>query len=158
MLIKNHRRETLMDINNRVRWLRIASAFTIAFGLLMATAAVPALQAPMAFMLDFVYLPVDGAPTLSGEAPRLLNAITGGLMAGWGVMLWLVATELLPQNPALGRRLILIGIGTWFVIDSSMSVAAGAPLNALFNTGFLLLFFLPVWTLGGDATPARRAT
>lgn len=35
-------------------------------------------------------------------------------------------------------------VGTWFVVDSSMSFAAGAPLNALLNVSFLALFCLPV--------------
>jgi hypothetical protein len=62
----------------------------------------------------------------------------------------------MPRDPALARRLILLGIGGWYVVDSSMSIAAGAPLNALFNTGFLLLFYVPVWTLepNRDATAA----
>jgi hypothetical protein len=38
------------------------------------------------------------------------------------------------------------GVGCWFVVDSLMSIAAGAPLNAIFNVGFLLLFVVPVWT------------
>ncbi len=144
-----------MDINTRVRWLKIGSAITIAFGLLFAAAAVPALQAPTAYLLDLIYFPVDGTPKLTGPAPRLLSAIAGGLMAGWGVMLWVVATELLPANPRLGRRLFLFGIGAWFLIDSLMSVAAGAVVNAFFNLGFLLLFCLPVWNLRGDATRAH---
>ena len=71
-------------------------------------------------------------------------------------MYYLVATELLPKDPAMGRRLIIISIVTWFVIDSSMSVAAGAPLNVVGNLGFLLIFVLPLRGLGeaGTATSA----
>ena len=47
-------------------------------------------------------------------------------------------------HPMLGRSLILKSIMTWFLIDSSMSIAAGVPLNVIGNLGFLLVFTLPV--------------
>ena len=133
-----------MDITTRVRWLKIGSAITFGFGILIAAAAIPALQAPTRLLLDLVYFPIDGAQTLNAEAARILSAITGGVLAGWAAMIWLVATELYPANPTLGRRIILTSVSIWFVIDSTMSVAAGAPLNAFFNVGFLLIFVLPV--------------
>lgn len=134
-----------MEIATRIRWLRAGAVIVIAFGVLIAAAAMPALRGPAELLLDLVYWPVDGAETAGGAAARLLSAITGGVMTGWGVMLWLIASELYPQRPALGRRIILLSVGSWFVVDSAMSVAAGAPLNALFNVGFLLIFVLPVW-------------
>lgn len=134
-----------MTIDARVRWLRIGAAVTIGFGLLVAVAAIPALSGPAALLLDLIYFPLDSAQATGAPADRLLAAIGGGVMAGWGTMLWLVAGEVYPDNPALGRRLILASVATWFVIDSSMSVAAGAPLNVLGNVGFLLVFVLPVW-------------
>ncbi|MDX1507794.1 MAG: hypothetical protein R3358_05915 [Woeseiaceae bacterium] len=133
-----------MNNATRVNLLKTASAITIGFGLLIAAAAVPAAQAPMAFLLDLIYFPVDGGQSLTGDGIRVLSAVSGGVMAGWGVMLWLVASEVYTTNPELGRKLILASIGTWFVVDSTMSVMAGAPLNALFNVGFLVLFVVPV--------------
>jgi len=138
-----------MKLESRIRWLRTASLVTIGFGLLIAVAAIPALQAPVAFLLDLIFFPLDDAPAAVGSPERLLSAIAGGVMAGWGVMSYLVATELLPREPALARRFVLAGIFTWFAVDSSMSVAAGAPLNVIGNLGFLLLFVVPVWTLSG---------
>jgi hypothetical protein len=64
----------------------------------------------------------------------------------------LVSRRLYPKDPELGRSLIIASIGTWFVIDSAGSVLAGAPLNALFNVSFLLIFVLPVW----KPTPAAQ--
>lgn len=134
-----------MNNDARVRWLRIGAAVTVGFGLLVAVAAVPALSGPAALLLDLIYFPLDGAEATGAPADRLLSAIGGGVMVGWGTMLWIVAGEVYPDNPELGRRLILASVVTWFVIDSSMSVAAGAPLNVVGNLGFLLIFVLPVW-------------
>jgi hypothetical protein len=138
-------RETLMNITTRVAWLKTGSAITIGFGVIIAAAAIPALQAPTALLLDLVYLPLDGAPSTGGSSARLLSAISGGVLVGWGLMMWLLATTLYAKEPDLCRKIILTSIIAWFVIDSSMSIAAGAILNAFFNIGFLLVFALPVW-------------
>jgi multisubunit Na+/H+ antiporter MnhB subunit len=134
-----------MSLDSRIRWLRIASVVTVGFGFLLAMAAIPAMGGPAQFLLDLIYFPIDGAQAVDSSAARLLNAITGGLMTGLGVITFLIAGELLPREPALARRILLAGIGAWFLVDSSMSIAAGAPLNAVFNFGFLLLFYLPLW-------------
>lgn len=134
-----------MNMATRVNILKAAAAITIGFGLLIAAAALPAAQGPTTFLLDLIYFPVDGAQTLTGDGIRVLSAVAGGVMVGWGVLLWMISVDLYPADPVRGRKLILASIGTWFVVDSTMSVLAGAPLNALFNVSFLVLFFVPVW-------------
>ncbi len=66
-------------------------------------------------------------------------------MAGWGVLLWMLSTHLFPSDQALAAKLIIASIVTWFVIDSTGSILAGAPLNAAFNVSFLLIFCVPLW-------------
>lgn len=39
---------------------------------------------------------------------------------------------------------IMTGITFWFVTDSTASILSGAPVNAVLNIGFLLLFALPL--------------
>ena len=134
-----------MEMATRVTILKLAAAITIAFGALIAAAAIPAAQSPTVFLLDLIYFPVDGAQSLGGDGFRLLSAVSGGVMVGWGVLLWMIGADLYPADPARGRKLILSSIAAWFVVDSAMSAAAGAPLNALFNLGFVVLFVLPVW-------------
>jgi hypothetical protein len=143
-----------MNYTTRVAWLKTGAAVTIAFGVLIAAAAIPALQVPVALLLDLVYLPLDGAPIPGGPDTRLLSAISGGVLVGWGLMMWLIAATLYAKEPVICRKIILTSIVCWFVVDSSMSIAAGAFLNAFFNVGFLLIFAVPVWkplpNQGGD--------
>ncbi|MEM6514205.1 MAG: excinuclease ABC subunit A [Pseudomonadota bacterium] len=142
-------------METRLRWLKAGSAITFISGLLIGAAAIPALSGPTTWLLDLVVFPLDGAQSLIGTEPRLLCAITGGLLGGLGVMMWLVTTEVFASHPELGRSLILKSILTWFVIDSGLSVAAGAPLNVIGNVGFLLVFVLPVLQPGdARAEPA----
>jgi hypothetical protein len=125
-------------------WLQISAAILAGFGLVVALAAHPVTAEANGFLVDLVFWPIDTAPTLDAPATRLMSAISGGLMTGWGVMLWQIASQLYPGSPQLARRLILTGVWTWFVIDSTGSVIAGATLNAGLNVGFLLMFVLPL--------------
>jgi hypothetical protein len=134
-----------MTQENTQRWLKFGSALTIFFGLLVAVAATPAGAAPTSFLADLIFFPIDGAQNVGAPETRLLNAIGGGVMAGWGVLLWLLTTRLYPRDPKLARQLIIPSIVTWFVIDSTGSILAGAPLNAVFNVSFLLIFCVPLW-------------
>lgn len=124
-------------------WLKFGAAFVVVFGLLMAAASVQSLAAPVAWMLDLVFFPLDGAQTMADPVVRLLSAICGGVMVGWGAMIWLLVARLLPRDPTLVRQLILTGICAWFVVDSTGSVLSGGHWNVLGNLGFLLLFVVP---------------
>lgn len=128
-----------------LNWLKAASAIVIAFGLVMTLGAMPATSAPVALLVDLVFWPLDGQQRVSAPETRLLWAISGGILTGWGLLLWQLSTRLYPRDPRLARSLILTSISVWFVVDSLGSVLAGAPLNAAFNVGFLLLFFIPLW-------------
>jgi hypothetical protein len=128
-----------------LRWLKFGSALTVMFGILVAAAATPIGAAPAQFLADLIFFPVDGVQDLAAPETRLISAIGGGVMAGWGVLLWMLSTHLFPKDQALAAKLIIASIVTWFVIDSAGSMLAGAPLNAVFNVSFLLVFCLPLW-------------
>ena len=66
-------------------------------------------------------------------------------------MIWLVLDLVAPRDPVAARRIILISAGLWFVTDCAGSFAAAAPMNALFNLGFLLIFVLPLLRTGARA-------
>ena len=123
--------------------LKIGAAVVVAFGLMMAAASLSTLTAPTAWLIDLVFFPVDGAQTMADPVVRLMSAICGGVLVGWGAMIWLLVTRLLPRDPALTRQLILISVCSWFVIDSTGSVLSGGHWNVLGNLGFLLLFVVP---------------
>lgn len=133
-----------MPINNAQAMLKIASAALIGLGGVVAMAAHPATAGATGLIADLVFWPLDGSPGLDQPATRLLAAIGGGVMVGWGAMLWLVATRLLPTDATLAGSLIRTSAIAWFVVDSVGSIVAGAPLNAALNVGFLALFLVPL--------------
>jgi hypothetical protein len=128
-----------------ISWLKFASTVIIGFGLAVALAAHPATSGLIYPLTDLIIWPFDGTQNLTAPETRLMNAITGGVMAGWGIMLWTMSAHGFQSDPALARRAILTSIITWFTIDSSASIAAGAPVNALLNLSFLLAFVVPLW-------------
>jgi len=146
-----------MQAQTRLIRLKVAADIVIIFGLLTALAALSSTAAPTSFLMDMIFWPVDGGQAIDTEVSHLFAAISGGILAGWGVLLYLLTTRLYPRDPDLARLLISASIGTWFIIDSLGSIAASAPLNALFNTGFLLLFIIPLW-LPGSPEESQEAT
>ena len=134
-----------MNQDSTLRWLKFGSALTIVFGILVAAAATPIGAAPTQFLTDLIFFPIDGAQDVTAPETRLMSAIGGGVMAGWGVLLWMLSTQLFPSEQALAAKLIIASIVTWFVIDSTGSIIVGAPFNAVFNLTFLLIFCAPLW-------------
>ena len=138
------------------RWLKLMSLFVILLGLLVAFGAHPATALPATWLSDIVFWPFDGAQTLEAPAARVLAAISGGVMAGWGAMMWLVLDRLMPADPAIARLLIIEAILVWFVVDSAGSFAAGATVNVLLNTMLMLAFVIPAWFVDGRRVAIPR--
>jgi hypothetical protein len=124
--------------------LRFAAGVTIVTGLALALSAVPALNIGVRLLTDLLVWPFDGAETLAASETRLALAIGGGVMLGWGLMIWQLAGEPLERAPEAVRGIIRASVLGWFLVDSAGSVAAGAALNVVPNLVFLALFLLPM--------------
>jgi len=122
--------------------LKLASLFTVGFGLLIALGAHSTTDGPLRLFADLIFWPTGDAPTLSDEA-HLLAAILGGVMASWGVFFWLLTDALSETQPALLKRIVLITLSTWFIVDSLGSIASGGWINVLPNIAFLAMFVVP---------------
>ncbi len=133
-----------MIASRNIKLLKAGAVLLMLFGLVVAAAAVPTLSAPTVFLLDLALWPLDGAQSLAAPESRLLCAVGGGMLVGWGALLFLVVDRLSAADGALVRKMVLVSVSSWFVVDSAGSIAAGAPMNALFNVGFLALFALPL--------------
>jgi len=124
--------------------LRFAAGVTMVTGLALALAAVPALNIGVRLLTDLLVWPLDGAETLAASETRLALAIGGGVMLGWGLMIWQLAGDALERAPDAVRAIIRSSVLGWFVVDSAGSIAAGAALNVLPNLVFLALFLIPM--------------
>ena len=134
-----------MTVNSRVLLLKVlAFLLLIGPGLMMILGFKgPFMPAVNAF-LDFAHQPYDGQTAVSGQAGFLLNAILGGILIGFGTMIWMVAEHVFRGSPGLGRKIILTALLAWFFTDSLGSVLAGAWFNAVINLAILVLFLIPL--------------
>ena len=121
-----------------------ASWVLILFGAAMALALVTPLAGVMHVFIDIAFLPPDGGQAPHGEAARLLQAISGGILAGWGVTTLLITRHVYANDPATGRAILLPAMATWFVIDGAGSIAVGAAFNVVMNSAFLAMFLVPL--------------
>lgn len=132
-------------------WLKLTSLFLIVFGLIVALGAHPLTAAPATWLADLIAWPFDGSQSLGAPETRLLAAISGGVMVGWGTMMWLIVNRLLAVDPALTRLLLIEATLAWYLVDSIGSLVAGAPINVALNTLLMLAIVAPAWSLGGSS-------
>ena len=121
----------------------------VIFSLIWVLTAFAPIDRPARLLIDILDWPLDGLPAEpSGEA-RWMGAIGAGLTCGLGLMFVLIFAPIIRMNdPVTGgivRKGALIGVIAWYVVDSSGSVAAGVPSNAVFNAVFLLLIVVPLY-------------
>ena len=105
---------------------------------------------PARWTLDFLSWPIDNMQVYSEPTTRFLSALTGGFLFGWGIMIWCLSSWVYDKAPEFVRRSVLIGLLSWFVLDSTGSIASGNASNAFFNVIVLLLAVGPLWIPARD--------
>lgn len=135
-----------MSISARITLLKgLAFLLLIGPGLMMISAPITGLGFLTEMFLDLAHQPYEGAQPITGKSAHLMNAILGGILVGFGVMIWVVAENVLRKDFTLGRKLIFIPLICWFITDSLGSVLAGAWFNAVLNTGIFVSFILALF-------------
>lgn len=82
--------------------------------------------------------------------------VLGIVMIGWSVLLLaLVAIPFQRREPWAWWALAL-SVGIWYAIDSLFSIVTGYSANALLNTGFAVLFVIPLAATFRDFHSAQR--
>ena len=81
-----------MTQSQSMRWLQIACLITIITGLVCAMGSHPATDVVWRTLFDLLKWPLDGDPATFNADTRAVNAVLGGTMVGWGVLMYLIAT------------------------------------------------------------------
>ena len=131
-------------------WLLITGFVIASFGPIFVLGSMEATSGFARWTLDLLSWPLDGDQTYSDPTIRFLTALTGGFLAGWGVMVWCLRAWVFDVAPEGIRRSLLVGALTWFVLDSFGSIASGNTSNAFFNVIVLLLVVGPMWRSAVD--------
>lgn len=126
-----------------INWLSAVAGGVAVFGLILVVA--PALTRQGFSLL--VYASPGRIDAFGAEPARYLSlthAVIGGVMVGWGTMLFYVTRTLFADGMRLGWNLIALSVAAWFVPDTLYSLASGFWQNAVLNVIFLGLFGIPL--------------
>ncbi|WP_299691864.1 hypothetical protein [uncultured Tateyamaria sp.] len=126
-------------------WLLVTGFVIASFAPVMFLGAMQATSAPLQFTLDLLGLPLDGLPVHGDPASRFLAAIMGGLLLGWGALIWCLRAWVFDAAPEGVRRSVVMSVVLWFVLDGAGSVASGHASNVLFNIAILVAAVGPLW-------------
>lgn len=126
-------------------WLKITAIVIGSFGPIFFFGTMLSTSEPARWTLDLLSLPLDGMQNYNEPTTRFLSALTGGFLFGWGVMVWCLSSWVYDKAPEQIRKTVLVGVLSWFMLDSSGSIASGNPSNAFINIFVLLLAVGPLW-------------
>lgn len=127
--------------------LKAACLGTIATGFVSVAASHPAGAALWSLLFDLLQWPLDGQQGSFSSEARVLNAVCGGMLAGWGSLMYWLASGPIARGDQEARRAFAASVLVWFVIDSAGSLAAGWPGNVVLNVVFLVALLVPLTTL-----------
>lgn len=134
-----------MSQNFHKFWLKITAIVIGSFGPVFFLGTMLLTSEPARFTLDLLSFPLDGVQNYNEPTTRFLSALTGGFLFGWGVMVWCLSIWVYDKAPEQVRKSVLIGVLSWFVLDSSGSIASGNASNAFFNIVVLFIAVGPLW-------------
>jgi hypothetical protein len=126
-------------------WLKITAIVIGSFGPIFFLGTMASTLEPARLTLDLLSWPIDGSTTYASADTRFLSALTGGFLFGWGVMIWCLSVWVYDKAPEAVRKTVLIGLLSWFVLDSSGSIASGNSSNAIINILVLIVAVGPLW-------------
>lgn len=135
-----------MSPDAAARMVRLVAIGSFPLALILVSSAFAPIDDLSVWLHDFLDYPVDGDFVFTPES-RWMAAIAGGLFAALAVLFHQVVAPALEEGDARVRRGAIIALLTWFTLDSSGSIAAGAPANAAFNVIFLAFFLGPLIVL-----------
>lgn len=126
-------------------WLKITAVVIGSFGPIFFLGTMAPTLELARLTLDFLSWPIDGNSTYSSPDTRFLSALTGGFLVGWGVTVWYLSSWVYDFAPDAVRKTVLVGLLSWFLLDSSGSIASGNASNAFFNIIVLIVAIGPLW-------------
>lgn len=126
-------------------WLKITAIVIGSFGPVFFLGTMLSTSEPARLTLDLLSLPLDGVQNYNEPTTRFLSALTGGFLFAWGVMVWFLSTWVYDKAPEQVRKAVMVGLLSWFFLDSSGSIASGNTSNAIFNILVLLIAAGPLW-------------
>ena len=126
-------------------YLKITAIVVGSFGPVFFLGTMLSTSEPARLSLDLLSWPIDGAQNYEASTTRFLSALTGGFLFGWGICIWYLQQWVYDLAPEGVRKSVLIGLLSWFCLDSLGSFFSGNISNVFFNVVVLLIAVGPLW-------------
>jgi hypothetical protein len=127
------------------KWLYVVGLVLVLFGLALAFFNQTAV---FDFLFNHQIDPVfwGGQPIGSDAAlfQRWAYGVLGATVAGWGIFLAFIAQYPFRRKERWAWTCVAVGLGSWYLVDTGLSLRAGVWFNALFNGALLILACLPL--------------
>jgi len=120
------RRLGIMSSEKFGLWFRVVSAILVLFGVIYV-------------FFGLKILPVDRATLLPWE-----SALYGAIMTGWGLTLLLAGRLAFRRDDAELKRVLLLGLLTWLVVEAGASMYFGVWFNVGVDVAVFVLFAVPL--------------
>ncbi len=126
------------------RTMRIVGIFSIITAVLFALAGVNDFTGANDMFFNLASSGTEGVAGLTTPESKLAMAIAGGVFGGLGAMYLFISAPGIEQGNELIRKGSITVFLTWFIIDSSASVASGNAANVIPNLVFLVVYLAPL--------------
>jgi len=129
-----------------INWLTYTAEFTVLFGLLMVLAPGLTQQAfgLLIFQNSEQFAAFDPQATAYIE---LAHAVMGSVLVGWGALIFMLVRKLNIEDAKQTCSMITISVLLWYVPDTAFSLYSGFWQNAVLNSGFAVLYAVPLLAL-----------
>ena len=126
------------------RWLIGVGVALTAFGIAMALASGTPLFEPLNRLIDPAFWEAGPPDPGSTGFEAWAFGAWGATIAGWGVVITLVAREAFGQPERWAWWAVALGTGLWFILDTGVSLAHGVGFNVAVNLVVLVLLAPPL--------------
>jgi len=126
-------------------WLKITAISIIAYAILFFFGTIKQMNKAIEVVLDISSWPFDGLQNYDANSTVFLSALLGGILFGWGILIWLLSSRIYDLAPGTTRKIVLISLISWFVIDGLGSIFSGNFNNVIANVFLLLVLVGPLW-------------
>lgn len=133
-------------------WFTLWCASLGVFGLVLAGGGLDATSGPVRLILSLLH---GGGPLNFDQPLRFSLAVLGAVSFGWAVTLYRMIGAAIDLKGA-GRpfwNAITAGMISWFVIDSTLSVATGFALNVVPNIALAGMYLIGLMGSGALKQP-----
>ena len=126
-------------------WLKITAVLIILYAILFFLGTLKQTDKVIEFVLDVSSYPIDGLQNYETNSTVFLSALLGGILFGWGILIWFLSLKIYDIAPEQTRKIVLISLISWFLIDSVGSILSKNPNNAIANVFLLFVLVGPLW-------------